>query len=543
MRTHPRAPAGAPDAASRPTLSLALPAAARQRAARLPLRWRLALGYALVLLLVLAPLAALQAVAIHGLLYKDASTALTAAAQAAGTAPGKAAKHTSATTQPGAALSADEVAQRAAHQQSVPTDVLVVDASGRVLGSSTPSGGEVADAARLVDAARVRQALTHPADILPPYTQGPYLVAIARPAPAPRGPGKGAAAPAGPDNAPSREVLVLARSLAPIDRVTTYVWTLTMAGTALALLLATVLGALLVRRALRPLARVAGAADAMAAGDYARRVAVSPARDEVGHLAVAFNTMATAVEDAFATQRRFVADAAHVLRTPLTALGGYADVLLLGAATDPDDLATALEAMRGETQRMARLVNDLLALARLDAGAFAIQPARLDLAAVLRDAYTGARLLHPDRHLTLDLAAAPLPVHGDTDRLRQVVGNVLDNAVKFTDPGGYIALALRRDGRDALLEVRDDGVGISPEDLPHVRERFYRADKARARATGGMGLGLAIVQAIVAAHGGRVDIASRPGQGTTVAVRVPLASDVAGFTPPSVAPLAVIENT
>jgi len=251
----------------------------------------------------------------------------------------------------------------------------------------------------------------------------------------------------------------------------------------------------------------------------------------VGHLASSFNAMAAAVEDAFATQRRFVADAAHELRTPLTALGGYADVLLLGAASDPHDLAEALEAMRGETHRMTRLVNDLLALARLDNRQLALHWTNVDLAAILRDAWTGARLLHPDRRVTLDLSTPMVIVRGDVDRLGQVVANLIDNAVKFTEPGGHIGLALHTKEDGAVLAVRDDGAGIAPEDLPRVRERFYRADEARSRATGGTGLGLSIVEAIVAAHGGSLDIASRRDQGTTVTVRLPSARTAPGAHP------------
>ena len=528
MRTHARASTGVHDVARHPTPAPTLPPTVRQRAARLPLRWRLALGYALLLLLVLAPLAALQAAAIHTLLLKDASTALMASAQAEVTWAPKPPKGVTVTS------SAATIAQRAIARHDLDAAV-VADASGRVLASAVRSGEGAPDAARLVDGARLRQTLGQPAGTAQPYqiatARGPYLIALTvLSAPKPHG-GKGAAAPHVPGapavpaaaGQPAPEILVLARSLRPLNTVTAYVWTLTLAGTALALLVATAFGALLVQRALRPLMRVAGAADAVAAGDYARRVAVPPTRDEVGRLAVAFNTMAAAVEESFAAQRRFVADAAHELRTPLTALGGYADMLLMGAATEPRELAAALEAMRGETGRMTRLVNDLLALARLDAGAPAVHPDDVDLAAVLRDAYTGAQLLHPDRRLTLDIAASPLPVHGDADRLRQVVANLLDNAVKFSESGGHIALALCRDRTDALLAVHDDGIGIAPEDLPHVRERFYRADRARSHTTetAGTGLGLAIVQAIVAAHNGSLDIDSRPGRWTTVTVRLP----------------------
>jgi len=517
-------------------------AAIRRGSERLSLRWRLALGYALMLLLVLAPLAALQASTIHTLLYNDAAATLIAATESAATAarpnprPGKGAAPTS---NPATTPSAVTIARSALARQSLDADAaaVVADASGRALGSSTLTGDAAPDAAGLVDASRVRQLVGGHPDAGRPYhastARGPYLVALALLPASKPGPKHVRAAPALPDGLPgsasegqaSREVLVLARSLRPIDTTTMYVWTLTLGGTTAALLAATILGALLVRHALRPLTRVAVAAGAIAGGDYARRVAVPPARDEVGRLAVAFNAMAVSVEDAFAAQRRFVADAAHELRTPLTALGGYADVLLLGAASSPSDLAASLEAMRGETRRMTRLVNDLLALARLDGGdpTTCNATTTVDLADVLREACARARLLHPDRHITLDLALSPPVARGDGDRLRQVVANLVDNALKFTEPGGHVRLALRAEADAAVVVVRDDGIGIAPEDLPHVRERFYRADRARGHTTGtgGTGLGLAIVQAIVTMHGGTLEIASAPGRGTKATVRLP----------------------
>jgi len=509
-------------------------ARSRRWVGALPLRWRLALGYALVLLLALAPLTALQFVAVHALLLNNTSESLRAAVLADARAAAKPPRTGTSTV---------------SFRAGPGITAIVVDATGRASVVTAAQNEQTPAVSSLIHLPDLARALAGDPAATSTYqaatARGPYLVALAvlpaakgkapgdTPVPAPAT-GAPALAPGGPNvtgAASTRRVLALAESLTPVDTTAAEVGLLTLVGAALALLLATALGTLLVRRSLRPLTRVATAANAMAAGDYARRVAVPPAHDEVGHLASSFNAMAAAVEDAFATQRRFVADAAHELRTPLTALGGYADVLLLGAASDPHDLAEALEAMRGETHRMTRLVNDLLALARLDNRQLALHWTNVDLAAILRDAWTGARLLHPDRRVTLDLSTPMVIVRGDVDRLGQVVANLIDNAVKFTEPGGHIGLALHTKEDGAVLAVRDDGAGIAPEDLPRVRERFYRADEARSRATGGTGLGLSIVEAIVAAHGGSLDIASRRDQGTTVTVRLPSARTAPGAHP------------
>jgi len=284
----------------------------------------------------------------------------------------------------------------------------------------------------------------------------------------------------------------------------------------------------LVRGVLRPLRRMAVTSRAIAAGDLGLRVPVPSGADELSELAEAFNEMVGRLAAMLATQRRFLADASHELRTPLTALGGGIDVLLLGTERgDPADRLRLLRLMEGEAARMGRLVDDLLALARFDADpehALALAP--VDLGALATEVAAATRLLAPDRTVSVSVATEPgtaIIIPGDVDRLRQALLNVCANARTYTPAGGAIAIEVRRLGTEATITVADTGTGIEAADLPRVWDRFYRADLARARRAGaaGLGLGLAIVRAIIVAHGGRASIASAPGVGTTVTLALP----------------------
>jgi two-component system OmpR family sensor kinase len=219
-------------------------------------------------------------------------------------------------------------------------------------------------------------------------------------------------------------------------------------------------------------------------------------------------------------QRQFVADAAHELRTPLTALGGMVEMLQIGADRgDPATFRRMLNTMEREIGRLTRLVSDLLTLSRLEAQQ-TLKLAPVELAPLLGEIASQARLLASGQNVRLSLEAKPI-VLGDADRLRQVLINLVDNALAFTPAGGEVHLSLAETAGSARLVVADNGTGIAPEVLPRVMDRFVRGDPSRARATGGSGLGLSIARGIVEALGGSIMLNSRPGQGTTVTITLP----------------------
>ncbi|HEY8487613.1 MAG TPA: HAMP domain-containing sensor histidine kinase [Thermaerobacter sp.] len=272
--------------------------------------------------------------------------------------------------------------------------------------------------------------------------------------------------------------------------------------------------------ALRPVARLTETARAIAASrDLSRRVQAA-GRDELAMLAATFNEMLDSIEAAYRLQQRFVADASHELRAPLTAILGNLDLLRRRPDLPPEEQAQALAEARNEAERLSRLVADLLSLARADAGVpLAIKPVDVDV--VVLEAFQEARRLAKGQELVLE-PLEPVRIRGDADRIKQLLLILLDNAIKYTPAGGRIVLGLEAAGDGgAVLTVADTGVGIPPADLPHVFERFYRADPARSRDPGGTGLGLPIARWIVEQHGGSIDIASTPGRGTTVTVRLP----------------------
>jgi signal transduction histidine kinase len=333
--------------------------------------------------------------------------------------------------------------------------------------------------------------------------------------------------------------LVVASSLGDVDATVQRLVGIDMIVGAVVLVGLAVAGYLSVRTSLRPLTQIEETAAAIADGDLSRRVP-HDTRTEVGRLGAALNAMLNQIETAFREReaseatarrseekmRRFVADASHELRTPLTSIRGFAELHRQGAVTEPAEVARLLRRIEDEATRMGLLVDDLLLLARVDQQR-PFERAAVDLAVVAADAVEAARAVAPNREIRCETGDDGLVVTGDAARLRQVATNLVHNALAYTPEGSPVEVAVRRAEEStgsawAVLEVSDQGPGLSDEQAEHVFERFYRTDAARTRAQGGTGLGLSIVAAITTAHGGRAEVDSAPGSGATFRVYLPL---------------------
>jgi two-component system OmpR family sensor kinase len=253
------------------------------------------------------------------------------------------------------------------------------------------------------------------------------------------------------------------------------------------------------------------------ADDLSRRVPYANRPDEIGDLARAFNQTLERLERLFRTQQRLLADVSHELRTPLTTMRGNLDLIERMGEADPESIS----AIQLEIERMTRLVGDLLLLARADSGGLPLERKPVEVDNILFDIYRQVALINPPVAVKL-VDVDQVVVLGDADRLKQLFLNLVENAIKYTPEGGSVELSLSKKGGWAQFEVCDTGIGIPPENLSHIFDRFYRVDKARARAHGGSGLGLSIAKWIATAHGGAIRVKSQLGEGTTFTVTLPI---------------------
>jgi heavy metal sensor kinase len=291
--------------------------------------------------------------------------------------------------------------------------------------------------------------------------------------------------------------------------------------TPLVLLAAAVGGYLMMSQPLKPVVSLTLKAERIGIGELGERLPVIQTGDELERLSLSLNRMISRLEEALAHNRRFSADVSHELRTPLTILRGELEHVIQMRSAGPD-IAESVGSALEEIERLARIVESLLTISHLDSGGAGIEFSRFDLQELVKTTAEQMRLLADEKRIIMSShCSEPVYSHGDKSRIKQILVNLLDNAIKYSRQGGHIVTSVKAEGNTAVLTVSDDGVGIPADALPHVFDRFYRAEKARTRGTAGAGLGLSIVQAICRAHGGTVSVTSTEGKGTGVQVRLP----------------------
>jgi heavy metal sensor kinase len=323
------------------------------------------------------------------------------------------------------------------------------------------------------------------------------------------------------DTASGRYLIELGASLAPAQAFEAHLLGLLGWLLPLLMLCAATGGYLLVGRALRPVDRMAQSAGQMMVRDLDARLPVVRSGDALERLAIALNHLLSRLSDSVQASRRFLADASHELRTPLTLIKGELQQVAGDAATAPE-LRDRVGSVLEEVARLEHLVSGLLVLSRLDAGETRGDWTELDVAALAAGTAEQMRLMAEDRGIELDTRGLePAMIRGDRARLKQVIVNLLDNAIRCTPRGGRVALSTRAEPARCLLVVRDSGTGIPAAALPHVFERFYRVDEARSREDGGAGLGLSIVRSILNAHGADIEVQSELGRGSRFRIRFP----------------------
>jgi two-component system sensor histidine kinase BaeS len=318
-------------------------------------------------------------------------------------------------------------------------------------------------------------------------------------------------------------VVYLSQPLSDVTAVLRDLRLIWLSSTVIALILSGLVGLLLSRAIANPLRRLTEAASAVARGQLDQQVPVK-SRDELGRLSRTFNEMTRRLKAARQMQIDMVANVSHELRTPLTSINGLIETLRDGAVDDAEVRDSFLETAENETNRLIRLVKDLLLLSRVDSETLNLQRKPTDLVQLIQDTVDRLSFQAETKELALKVEANPTcpTVAVDPDRIEQVLVNLLDNAIKYSRPGGHIMISLDGGpGQSVLIRVKDEGIGISAEELSRIGERFYRADKARTRTEGGSGLGLAIARSLVEAHGGQLWVESQEGKGTMVSFTLP----------------------
>ncbi|GAC1554563.1 MAG: ATP-binding protein [Ktedonobacteraceae bacterium] len=317
-------------------------------------------------------------------------------------------------------------------------------------------------------------------------------------------------------------VVLVGQPLASVNQRMQGIIFLLLLCTPLALLFSAYGSYWLAGRAFRPIHRLTNIAHEIGAKDLHQRVPIPLANDEVRALALIFNQMIGRLEHAFDQQRRFVADASHELRTPVSVIRSITDVALSQPST-PEEYVLVLKEINAESERLGKLINDLLTLARADEGLVQFDHDTVQLDLLTSDVVDSMDALASECKITLTVGELQTAtILGDAARLIQVIMSLVDNALTYTNAGGTVTLSVKTTKTHALLIVRDTGIGIAPKDQVHIFERFYRADPGRSRAAGGSGLGLSIVDWVVRVHEGTVSVESRPGQGSTFTVVLPL---------------------
>ena len=288
------------------------------------------------------------------------------------------------------------------------------------------------------------------------------------------------------------------------------------------LLLTALIGRFIARRALKPVAKITQTANDIGSGaNLSQRIPVSEVKDEIGQLALTFNSMMDRLESSFTQMRQFSSDASHELRTPLTVLKGQSE-LALGKERKPEEYQEVISSNLEEVQYMSKVLEDLFLLSKSDENQIALDCESVDLKSLIEEVCKHAEIIASDKNVKIVIAYLEgVQVYGDPVRLRQMIWNVVVNGIKYTQHGGEVKISTRHKEGGVLITIQDNGIGISEEDLPLIFNRFYRVDKARSRQEGGTGLGLSICKFIVDAHKGSIDIESKLGKGTKFKITLP----------------------